>query len=63
MTTTIVAMVFTAYIVDCVRTAGGKRNGALSGWHAADLGAQVATLTTCSCDVFKPSKNTAITRT
>ena len=27
----------TAVIVDAVRTAGGKRNGKLSGWHAADL--------------------------
>jgi len=31
----------TAVIVDAVRTAGGKRNGKLSGWHPADLGAQV----------------------
>jgi acetyl-CoA acetyltransferase family protein len=31
----------TAYIVDCVRTPGGKRNGALSEWHPADLGAVV----------------------
>lgn len=29
---------FTAYIVDCVRTAGGRRNGKLSKFHAADLG-------------------------
>jgi acetyl-CoA C-acetyltransferase len=29
----------TAVIVDAVRTAGGKRNGKLSGWHPADLGA------------------------
>ena len=28
-----------AYIVDAVRTAGGRRNGRLSGIHAADLGA------------------------
>lgn len=28
-----------AYIVDAVRTAGGKRKGRLSGIHAADLGA------------------------
>ena len=26
-----------AVIVDAVRTAGGKRNGKLSGWHPADL--------------------------
>ncbi|CAN5232513.1 acetyl-CoA C-acetyltransferase [soil metagenome] len=30
-----------AYIVDAVRTAGGKREGALKGWHPADLGAAV----------------------
>ena len=28
-----------AYIVDAVRTAGGRRGGKLSGWHPADLGA------------------------
>jgi acetyl-CoA acyltransferase len=27
----------TAVIVDAIRTAGGKRNGKLSGWHPADL--------------------------
>jgi acetyl-CoA C-acetyltransferase len=30
-----------AYIVDAVRTAGGRRGGRLAGWHPADLGAQV----------------------
>jgi acetyl-CoA C-acetyltransferase len=30
-----------AYIVDAVRTAGGKRNGKLAGWHPADLAAEV----------------------
>ena len=25
-----------AYIVSAVRTAGGKKNGKLSGWHPAD---------------------------
>ena len=30
-----------AYIVAAVRTAGGRRNGKLSGWHPADLGAAV----------------------
>ncbi len=29
----------TAYIVDAVRTAGGKRNGKLAGWHPVDLAA------------------------
>lgn len=28
-----------AYIVDAVRTAGGRRNGKLMGWHPNDLGA------------------------
>jgi acetyl-CoA acyltransferase len=31
----------TAVIVDAVRTAGGKRNGSLSGWHPVDLAAEV----------------------
>lgn len=30
-----------AYIVAAVRTAGGRRGGRLSGWHPADLSAQV----------------------
>ena len=30
----------TAVIVDAVRTAGGKRNGKLSGWHSVDLAAE-----------------------
>ena len=30
-----------AVIVDAVRTAGGKRNGTLSGWHPADLAGEV----------------------
>lgn len=30
-----------AYIVEAVRTAGGRRGGALKDWHPADLGAQV----------------------
>jgi acetyl-CoA acyltransferase len=30
-----------AVIIDAVRTAGGKRNGQLSGWHPADLAAEV----------------------
>src|SRR3954467_12807017 len=33
-------MARTAVIVDAVRTAGGKRNGRLSGWHPADLAAE-----------------------
>jgi acetyl-CoA C-acetyltransferase len=31
----------TVYIVDAVRTAGGRRDGALKDWHPADLGAAV----------------------
>lgn len=34
-------MPYTAYIVDACRTAGGRKGGALSGWHPADLGAAV----------------------
>ena len=30
-----------AYIVEALRTAGGKRNGRLADWHPADLGALV----------------------
>ncbi len=30
-----------AYIVEAVRTAGGKRAGRLAGWHPVDLGAEV----------------------
>mgnify|MGYP000210630507 CR=1 FL=1 len=30
-----------AYIVEAVRTAGGRRNGVLREWHAIDLGAAV----------------------
>ncbi|MES2262679.1 MAG: acetyl-CoA C-acetyltransferase [Pseudomonadota bacterium] len=30
-----------AYIVEAVRTAGGKRNGKLAGWHPADMGGVV----------------------
>jgi acetyl-CoA C-acetyltransferase len=30
-----------AYIVEAVRTAGGRRNGKLAGWHPADMAAEV----------------------
>lgn len=30
-----------AYIADAVRTAGGRRNGTLAGWHPADLAGEV----------------------
>ena len=30
-----------AYIVEAVRTAGGRRNGQLAGWHPADMGAEI----------------------
>ena len=29
-----------AYIVEAVRTAGGRRNGRLAGWHPAELGVE-----------------------
>ncbi|MEX2659149.1 MAG: thiolase family protein [Acidimicrobiales bacterium] len=32
---------YNAVIVDAVRTAGGKRNGRLSGWHPSDLAGEV----------------------
>ena len=31
----------TAYITEAVRTAGGRRKGALADWHPADLGAEI----------------------
>src|SRR5258707_10006505 len=30
-----------AYVVAAVRTAGGRRNGKLAGWHPADMAAEV----------------------
>ena len=41
-----------AYIVAAQRTAGGRRNGRLSGWHPADLAAQVldALMAKTGCD-------------
>lgn len=30
-----------AYIVEAVRTAGGRRNGALAGWHPADMAGEI----------------------
>jgi acetyl-CoA acetyltransferase family protein len=40
-----------ALIVDAVRTAGGTRNGRLSGWHPADLAAEVLSALTVRCDL------------
>ncbi len=34
-------MVMQAYIVEAVRTAGGRRGGKLAGWHPADMAAEV----------------------
>ena len=34
-------MMADAYIVEAVRTAGGKRNGKLAGWHPADMAGEV----------------------
>ena len=41
-----------AFVVAAARTAGGKRNGKLSGWHPADLAAQVldALVARTGCD-------------
>ena len=41
-----------AYIVAAARTAGGRRNGRLSGWHPADLAASVldALISRTGCD-------------
>ena len=41
-----------AYIVAAARTAGGRRNGRLSGWHPADLAASVldALINRTGCD-------------
>ena len=41
-----------AYIVAATRTAGGRRNGQLSGWHPVDLAAQVinALVSRTDCD-------------
>ncbi|MGH3761914.1 acetyl-CoA C-acyltransferase [Actinophytocola sp.] len=36
-------MANSAVIVDAVRTPGGRRNGVLGGWHAADLASEVLT--------------------
>jgi acetyl-CoA C-acetyltransferase len=30
-----------AYIVEAIRTAGGRRGGALAGWHPADMAGAV----------------------
>eukprot|EP00966_Prymnesium_polylepis_P234356 5420889-Prymnesium_polylepis.1 len=35
------AMAYNAYIVEAVRTAGGRRGGRLSGWHPADIGGAI----------------------
>lgn len=40
-----------AYIVAAIRTAGGRRNGRLSGWHPADLSAQVLNELVAQVDV------------
>jgi len=41
----------TAVIVDAVRTAGGKRNGRLSGWHPVDLAGEVLSALTTRRDL------------
>ena len=39
--TTCILMSNNAYIVDGVRTPGGRRGGRLSGWHPADIGGYI----------------------
>lgn len=41
MSNTALGPAFNAYIVEAVRCAGGRRNGRISGYHPADLGAAV----------------------
>ena len=41
----------TAVIVDAIRTAGGKRNGRLSGWHPVDLAGEVLSILTTRRDL------------
>jgi acetyl-CoA C-acetyltransferase len=36
-----------AYIVEAVRTAGGRRNGRLAGWHPADMAAETLNALVC----------------
>ena len=40
-----------AVIVDVVRTAGGRRNGALAGWHPVDLAAETLKALTERIDI------------
>ncbi len=40
-----------AYIVDALRTAGGRRGGALREWHPADLGAKVLDALVSGCGI------------
>ena len=41
-----------AYIVSAVRTAGGKRKGALANWHPNDLGGLGNYNLYCDCASF-----------
>ena len=40
-----------AYIVDAVRTAGGKRGGKLAGWHPADMAGEVLNQIVARADI------------
>jgi len=40
-----------AYIVEAARTAGGRRNGKLSGWHPADLAGEVLNALVNRCGI------------
>jgi len=48
----------TAVIVDAVRTAGGKRNGKLSGWHPVDLAAETLNALVARNQVDPPRPST-----
>lgn len=40
-----------AYIVEAVRTAGGRRNGALAGWHPADMAGRMLDAAVAGADI------------
>jgi acetyl-CoA C-acetyltransferase len=40
-----------AYIVEAIRTAGGRRNGALRGWHPAELAGEILTAIVQRCQI------------
>jgi acetyl-CoA C-acetyltransferase len=40
-----------AYIVEAVRTAGGRRDGKLAGWHPADMAGEVLDALVARCGI------------